>query len=301
MNNDFFLSDLRIVDNNEDLQKVKDNHPGLDEYYIASACIKERRTKFMKLWEGFKELADRHFLSQIKIDFHERSWEMYIGCLLKKIFSNVSSGNIGPDFIINQESDDELYIEAVACKHGDSADKVPELIPAASMYDISISDVPEDAMLLRLASSISYKAEKYKSFIQAKNKPYIIAVNKGALKHPDPEMPLILKCLFGFTFQCFKKINGELVYSGWQTRDFIVKNNGEQISMKFFEDKNNDFVSGIIYSPVDILNAPDEIGKDCVLIHNPNAKNPIRLDKFSILQQRIAKYSDNGLEVVLVK
>lgn len=301
MNNDLFQSDLPTVDNNEDLQKVKDAHPSLDEYYVASACIKERRNKFNKLWQCFELFADRHFLSQIKIDFHERSWEMYIGCLLKKIFLNISSGNSGPDFVINQGEDDEIYIEAVACRHGDSADKVQELILATRIEDISVHDIPENAMLLRLASSINYKAKKYKDFIQTKNKPYIIAVNKGALRHPDPEIPLILKCLFGFTCQCFKKINGELVYSGWQTRDFITKNNGEQISMKFFEDKNNDFVSGIIYSPIDILNAPDEIGNDCVLIHNPNAKNPVGIDKFSILQQQIAKYSDDGLKVEIVK
>src|SRR5680860_52308 len=110
MDNDLFQSDLPRVDNNEELQKIKDAHPKLDGYYVASACIGDRRNKFIKLWEGFKSLADRHFLSQIKIDFHERSWEMYIGCLLKKIFIiNVSSGNIGPDFVINQGSDDELY------------------------------------------------------------------------------------------------------------------------------------------------------------------------------------------------
>lgn len=301
MDNDLFQSDLPIVDNNEDLQKVKDTHPGFDEYYVASACIKERRTKFVKLWEGFKELADRHFLSQIKIDFHERSWEMYIGCLLKKIFPNISSGNSGPDFVINQGGDNEIYIEAVACKHGDSADKVPELIPATRIEDISVHDVPEDAMLLRLVSSISYKAEKYKSFIQEKNKPYIIAVNKGVLRHPDPGIPLIFKCLFGLGYQVIKKVSGELVDGGWNTRDFIIKSNGEQISMKFFEDKNNDFVSGIIYSPRDILNSPDEIGADCILVHNPNAKNPIGLDKFSILQQWVAEYSDDGLKVELVK
>lgn len=301
MNDELFDKDLLIIENSEELQKVKDDHPNFDGYYVASACIKERRNKFNKLWQCFKPFADRHFLSQIKIDFHERSWEMYIGCLLKKIFPNISSGNSGPDFVINQGEDDEIYIEAVACKHGDSADKVPELIPATNIDNISVQDVPEDAMLLRLASSISYKAEKYKSFIQNKNKPYIIAVNKGALRHPDPEIPLILKCLFGFGNQFFNRVNGELVYAGWNTRDFITKNNGEQISMKFFEDKNNDFVSGIIYSPENILNSPDNIGGDCVLVHNPNAKNPIGLDKFSILQQRIAKYSDSGLKVELVK
>lgn len=301
MNDELFDGDLPIINDNEELQKVKDDHSNFDGYYIASACIENRRNKFNKLWQCFKPFADRHFLSQIKIDFHERSWEMYIGCLLKKIFPNISSGNSGPDFVINQGEDDEIYIEAVACKHGDSADKVPELIPATRIEDISVHDVPEDAMLLRLVSSISYKAEKYKSFIQEKNKPYIIAVNKGALKHPDPEIPLILKCLFGLGNQFFKKVNGELVYGGWNTRDFITKNNGEQISMKFFENKNNDFVSGIIYSPGDILNSPDDIGADCVLVHNPNAKNPIGLDKFVILQQRVAKYSDDGLKVELVK
>lgn len=301
MDNDFFQSDLPIIDNNKDLQKVKDDNPGLDEYYIASACIKDRRVKFIKLWESFKELADRHFLSQIKIDFHERSWEMYLGCLLKKIFTNVSSGNSGPDFIINKGGANEIYIEAVACKHGDSIDKVPELIPATNIDDISVHDVPEDAMLLRLVSSISYKAKKYKSFIQSKNKPYIIAVNKGALRHPDPEIPLVLKCLFGFGHQFFKRIDGQLVYAGWDSREAINKNNGESISMKFFEDKNNNFVSGVIYSSENILNTPDDIGADCVLVHNPNAKNPLSINEFSLLQQRVAHYSDNGLNIEVVK
>lgn len=301
MNNSLFTDDLPIVKNNEELQKIKDMHPDKDEYYIASGCIRGRRDKFNKLWNIFKPLADRHFLSQIKINFHERSWEMYVGCLLKKTFTNVSSGDSGPDFIINKGGINEIYIESVACKHGDSPDKVPELIPASNIDDISVHDVPEDAMLLRLASSISYKAEKYKSFIQSKNKPYIIAVNKGALRHPDPEIPLVLKCLFGFGYQCFKRIDGELVYAGWNMRDVVSKSNGESISMKFFEDKNNDFVSAIIYSSENILNAPDEIGSDCVFIHNPNAKNPISLNEFSYLQQRVANYSDKGLSVNVVK
>lgn len=300
MDEELFEPDLPMINNNEELQKVKNNHPNFDEYYIASACIENRRNKFNKLWQCFKPFADRHFLSQVKIDFHERSFEMYIGCLLKKIFPNVSSGNSGPDFVINQGEDDEIYIEAVACKHGDSVDKVPELIPAANIEDISVQDVPEDSMLLRLASSISYKAEKYKSFILNKNKPYIIAVNKGALRHSDPEIPLVLKCLFGFGNQYFKRINGELVYAGWNARDAIVKNNGKPVSMKFFEDRNNDFVSGIIYSSENILNTPDNIGGDCVLVHNPNAKNPIELSIFSFLQQRVAKYSSDGLKVEVV-
>jgi hypothetical protein len=301
MNDSLFTDDLPLVKNNKELQKIKNLHPNLDEYYIASGCIRERREKFSKLWSAFEPLADRHFLSQIKIDFHERSWEMYIGCLLKKIHPNVSSENSGPDFVVNKGGVNEFYVEAVACKHGDSADKVPDLVPATKIDDISVHDVPEDAMLLRLINSISYKAKKYNRFIQTKNKPYIIAVNKGALKHPDPEIPLILKCLFGFGNQFFRKVNGELVYGGWNTRDFITKNNGEQISMKFFEDKNNDFVSGIIYSPVDILNTPDQIGEDCVLIHNPNAKFPISTNEFLCLQQRVAIYTDKGVEVKVVK
>jgi len=289
--------DLPLVNTNEELKKIKNAYPDYDSYFITSGCIKESREKFNNLWNQFKSLADKHFLSQVKKEFHERTWEMYVGCVLKKNFTDVSSENSGPDFILNKDKADEIFVEAVACKKGNSSDAVPDMIIAKKPEDITVQNVPHDEMLLRLSNSIIYKAEKYKDFIKTKNKPYIIAVNKGALKYSDPQIPLILKCLFGLGYEHFKKINGELVYNGWTRREFIEKNNGEKIPMIFFEKDENDFVSAIIYSSDNILNSPQNIGSDCILIHNPKAKFPINLKTFSFLQQWKAKYVEGQLEI----
>ena len=297
MQESLFTIELPIVNTDEELERIKNAHPDCDPYFIASGCIKERREKFNNLWSQFKFLADKHFLSQIKKEFHERTWEMYVGCVLKKNCTDVSSEDIGPDFILNKAKTDEIFVEAVACKKGNSADAVPNMIVAEKLEDITVHDVPHDEMLLRLSSSISYKASKYKDFIKAKNKPYIIAVNKGALEHPDPQIPLVLKCLFGLGYEHFKKINEQLVYNGWTRREFIEKSNGEKISMTFFEKDENDFVSAVIYSPDNILSSPQNIGSDCVLIHNPKAKFPIDIKTFSFLQQWRPEYIGDGLEI----
>jgi len=245
MQDSIFTIELPLVNTNEELKQIKKAHSDCDPYFIASGCIKERQEKFNNLWNQFKSLADKHFLSQVKKEFHERTWEMYVGCVLKKYFSDVLSEDNGPDFILNKGEVDEIFIEAVACKKGNSADAVPEMIVAERSEDIIVQDVPHDEMLLRLSSSITYKANKYEDFIKTQEKPYIIAVNKGALGHSDPQIPLVLKCLFGLGYENFKKIDGQLVYNGWTRREFIEKSNGEKISMIFFEKDENDFVSEI--------------------------------------------------------
>ena len=118
----------------------------------------------------------------------------------------VVASNSNNAIIEKNEQIDEIFIEAVACKKGDSADAVPDMVVAEKPEDITVQDVPHDEMLLRLSSSLFYKAKKYKDFINTKNKPYIIAVNKGALEHLDPQIPLVLKCLFGLGYEHFKKI-----------------------------------------------------------------------------------------------
>lgn len=305
MQESLFTIELPSVNTDEELEKIKSTCPDYDTYFIASGCIKERRKKFDNLWNQFKLLLDEHksriFLSKIKQkgQFHENTWEMYVGCVLKKYFSDVSTSpkDEGIDFILNKDKTDEIFIEAVACKKGDSADAVPKMIVAEKLEDITVQDVPHDEMLLRLSSSITYKADKYKDFIKAQNKSYIIAINKGALEYPDPQIPLVLKCLFGLGYEHFKKINEQLVYNGWNRREFIEKSNGEKIPMTFFEKDENDFVSAIIYSPDNILNAPQNIGSDCVLIHNPKARFPIDIKTFSFLQQWKPEYIGDGLEI----
>jgi len=305
MEESIFTVNLPFVNDPKDLENIKKLYSNYDSYFITSGCIKERQEKFDSLWNQFKTLLDKDkssiFLSKIKQkdQFHENTWEMYIGCILKKYFSDIStsSKDKGIDFILNRDKIDEIFIEAVACKKGDSKDAVPDMTIAEKSEDITVQNVPHDEMLLRLSNSITSKATRDKDFIKDRNKPYIIAVNKGALEHPDSQIPLILKCLLGLGYENYKNNNGQLIYNGWTRREFIKKINGEKISMIFFEKNENSFVSAIIYSPDNILNAPQNIGKDCVLIHNPKATIPINIKTFSFLQQWATKYTSNGLEI----
>ncbi len=82
MSETIFTIELPCVENNEELEKVKQRYRKYDPYFIASGCCKERREIFDKLWSNYKSYADSHFLSQIKTNFHQRSWEMYVGNVL---------------------------------------------------------------------------------------------------------------------------------------------------------------------------------------------------------------------------
>ncbi len=292
-----FTDDFLLVTTNEELQKVKEKYPDYDHYYIASGCIKERKDRFEKLWKQFKPLADRHFPSEIKKHFHQRTWEMYLGCVLLEAELDISSSNDGPDFIVNKSKGNEIFIEATACERGNTENAVPEMFIAEKPEKIIAQDVPHDEMLFRLKNSLGKKYEKYKDFIENEKKPYIIAVNKGELGHPDPQIPLILKCLFSFGYEHFKKVNDHLVYAGWTRRDYIERKDGEKVSMKFFEEECHDIVSAVIYSTETVLNHPEVIGSDCIIAHNPKAKFPIDLNTFSFLQQWKAEYKEGGLEI----
>lgn len=301
MQNTLFTDNFPLVSTDQELQQVIKKYPDYDPYYIVSGCIKERRDKFDQLWSIFKPLADENFLSDLKKHFHQRTWEMYLGGILKKKFDNVSSYNTGPDFVIDEGKENEIFIEAVACEKGTTEDAVPEMFVAEKPEEIRALEVPHDEMLLRLTNSLDKKYKKYKNFIENKKKPYIIAVNRGELEYLDPQIPLILKCLFSFGYEHFKikKVDNHLVYTyaGWTRRDYIEKKDGEKVPMKFFEEEYHNIISAVIYSTETVLNHPEVIGPNCIIAHNPKAKFPIDLDTFSFLQQQKAEYKESGLEI----
>ena len=300
MDDTIFTDKFSEVKTNEELNKIKDSYSNYDPYYIASGCIKERQEKFDKLWRVFKPLADKHFLLDIKKHFHQRTWEMYFGAMLIQNDFDVSSFDKGPDFILNKGKDEEIFIETVACEKGNSTDAVPEMFVAENPKDIRAVDVPHDEMLIRLANSLDSKYKKYKDFIKKENKPYVIAVNRGGLDHMD-DIPLILKCLFGIGYQHFKKVDDKLVYAGWTRRCFIEKKNKSKIPMTFFENKEHDIVSAVIYSDKTILSHLDKISSDCIIIHNPNPRLPVGFNIFSFLEQRKAEFNEDGIDIKKVK
>ena len=234
MQDSIFTDEFPEIKTDEELRKIKIKYPDYDSYYIASGCIKERREKFDRLWGIYQSFADKNFSSDIKKHFHQRTWEMYLGVVLIENNFDTSSFDHGPDLIINRNKTNEFFIEAVACERGNTKDAVPEMFIAKTPEEIIVVDVPEEEMLMRLTNSLGSKYKKYKDFIKNENNPYIIAVNKGELDYPDPQIPLILKCLFGIGFEHFKKVNGKLTYAGWTSRTNIEKKKRGKHPHEFF-------------------------------------------------------------------
>lgn len=297
MQNSLFIIELPLVNTDEELEKIKAVHSDCDPYFIASGCIKERREKFENLWEKFKPYADKHFKTQIKTNFHQRSWEMYMGNVLLAKKLSIKSENKGPDFIVS----DNIYIECVACTKGDpnKPDSVPKIHVAHNPNEIRVQDVPVDKMILRITQAIKDKSiDQYGNWKKKKwfekQTSFIIAINTGDLEHPQDYLgiPLIIKALFGLNFMQINQ-DGDKSFS-W--REDIKKGDSE-VPVKYFINGDFDFVSGILFSDKTVLNHPDDIGDDCVFVNNPFAQNPIDQNFVNLFDAWHAEQENNGIKL----
>ncbi len=298
MINSLFTIELPLIETTGELEQVQTLHKNYDPYFIASGCCKERRERFDKLWKNYEPYADAHFPSQVRINFHQRTWEMYIGNVLLSKQLNIKSQDEGPDFIIN----DSVYIECVAPTKGNPTkpDSVPEMFVAEIPEEIMVFDVPVDKMILRITQAIKNKAlnqyEKWKSKNWFSDKiPFIIAINTGDLQHvDDPTMPNVIKALFGFQFM---QINIKTGATNFSHRNTIEKSNNEHVPVNYFTNKDFPFVSGVIFSDKTVLNHPDDIGEDCIFVNNPFANNPVDKSLTSLFQNWGASRDKRGIHL----
>jgi hypothetical protein len=124
MSKSIFTDNFPIINskNNDELQKVIQANPEYDPYYIRSCCDKEVKEMFDYFWKIYQPFADRHFLADCKKHFHQRTWEMYSGVVFMENGLNISSSGKGPDFVINKDKENKIFIEATACEKGKSED-----------------------------------------------------------------------------------------------------------------------------------------------------------------------------------
>lgn len=298
MTDSLFITELPLVNSDKELEQIKVAYKDCDPYFIASGCIEERREKFNKLWRNYQPYADTHFLSQIKSNFHQRSWEMYVGNVLLEKMLSIKSQNEGPDFIMNNNA----YIECVAPTKGDPAkpDSVPENFIAKTPEEIQVQDVPVDKMILRITQSIKNKGlDQYENWKNKKwfnkNIPFIIAINTGDLGYvEDPNMPNVVKALFGFQFMQINIKTGTISFSH---RDKIEKTNSEPVPVNYFIDNKFHFISGVLFSDKTVLNHSENIGDDCLFVNNPFADNPINESFSNLFKSWFASKDDTGIHL----
>jgi type I restriction enzyme S subunit len=117
--------------------------------------------------------------------FTERTWEMYVACvLLKKEFPLVLKKERpkkkgGPDIQI-KVGKNNIWIESVVAERGTEHDAVPEVI-----HDTHCDDWPEEQILLRATNALATKFKQHKKHLEKNivgvNDIYIVAVNFGGI------------------------------------------------------------------------------------------------------------------------
>lgn len=278
-----FDENLGKASNRDELSVLKQKYHKYDPIYVAVSTMASRpefREFLENIWKQYELYADTNFIQEIKKRFGQRSWELYLGStLLNRGQKLKKHSKTGPDIKINSELGD-IWIEAISVEKGGGNDKVPEVENGVWV------DVPEEKMLLRLSSGLMEKYRKYETYIRNKvinpNDPFVIAIDRSSLEHVDPQVPLILKCLFAIGHQVlYLKSNKPAIQpvgSTWSARDKINKINGSNVEMLMFRDRTYEGISAVIYADKDIINSPrdlDKIGNNLIIVYNPFAKNPL--------------------------
>lgn len=285
-----FTDDFPDVQTEEELRNEIKKYPHYDSYYVASGSIPERREKFDLMWEIFAPHADRHFLSEVKKQFHNRTWEMFVGNILASQEISFTTNNEGPDFLI-ERAGRKIWIECVTCSSGEGEDKVPPMLYGA------VRSVPHVEMCIRIANALDDKFKQYQKDIEkglvGHDDSYIIAVNSGMLPFPDGVIPLILNCVFAIGYPTITfPIDGGPSKSGWSTIKAFNKKNGSPVPMDFFIRGEHAGISAVLYSGKTVLNHSVDNPGEIALIDNFIARNPLSEQDFSFFKRY--RFDSNG-------
>lgn len=166
-------------------------------YEATDEPYKEVREHCEDLWCDYAQYADAHFLHEFPRNFHQRWFEMYLTISLLRSGIDVCCPKPGPDIQVNLNGQ-RVYIEAVCATSGEPnrPDSVPDL-PAGRA-----AAVPTDNYVLRVLSSLRYKADKIEKYLEkgfmSEQDLVVIAINIRAVNWLWADMDDVMKrALYG--------------------------------------------------------------------------------------------------------
>lgn len=263
-------------------QDIEPNDPTLKRLFF-NPRFREDFQFLESIWAFYEPYADANFLVEIRNQFHARFWEMYLAYTLSKLGFRLIpvKSQKGPDICISPDGN-VVWIEAIAPSRGTGNDAVPQ--PNLSGPN-ECSRVPEEKIILRYASAISAKFQKYVTYLDdglvKENEPFIIAVNGREIPYSlfEDEVHYIVQSVLPIgplttilDANTYQTIRDERAY-----RPAIVKQNRASVSTRIFLDSDYSGISGVLFSNVAVVDRPSIVGSDFVFVHNPLARNPVPL------------------------
>lgn len=245
--------------------------------------FEKERHLLEELWTKYEPCADDQFVIEIRNQFHQRYWEMYLACSLMEQGHHLVPKRVkkGPDICI-RENKVKVWIEAIAPNAGTGPDTIQMKKLEPGVPECSI--VQDEKIILRYCSAIKEKHEKYHAYLSDKtiisDEPFLIAINgrRVPLSYLDDEVPNIIKAVlpFGNHEVLIDENSTKIINERYGFRGEIEKINKVKVSTQYFFDPCSSGISGILFSNSDVLNHPQIIGADLIFIHNPMAINSIK-------------------------
>lgn len=290
-------------------QRFPGNHPPMVAVreYLVNAC-KELTAR---------GLADPTFTQELVSGSDQKFWARISEALIAqhlhdKTFGVRNTKGAGPDFLV-MDGTKKVWIEVVCPEAIDVPTQWLDLKPGEA------GDFPHEKILLRWMSAIKVKAEALlgnsdgtkvgylKAGLVSSSDAYIIAVNGCQLRN-GPFSALMGISQFPFAAEAVFPIGPyqvgidtqtlELVERGYQYRPSVLNKNGASVPAHIFLDPHLSPISAIW--AVD-LNGGSAIGNSepMVVIHNPNASNPLPLGFLPADDEYVALCEGDGLSYTL--
>jgi hypothetical protein len=230
------------------------------------------------LWKRYAPYADRHFLEEIRIQFHPRFWEMYLAVtFLEHGYKLHRHKDAGPEFGIDID-EKRYWFDAIAPTAGAGADAVPD-----EFQKNRAGTVPQEQIILRYTSALATKREKWQKDLKSgrvsESDGYIVAINDRSIPWAwmGAEMPYIVKALYGLgnIEVVFDRSTLKIIESRHQHRPTIAKVRGTAISSQPFAARESPEVSAVLYGFVNAANYPLQLGENFMILHNDEPNVPL--------------------------
>ncbi len=227
------------------------------------------------LWGDFAPHADKNFLNQFQLHFHQRWFEMYLTVSFLRAGFDVILHKHGPDVLLNLFGQ-RVWIEAVCATPGQEghADSVPPI-----NFE-SVEPVPIEGYVKRICSSLREKEQKFKQYIEdgivSRGDLAAIAINIRDVPflyaHMDDTMKRSLYGV-GDPVVTMDKESKKLVSTDHQTIQTIRKSSGAPIGVQPFVDESMPHISSVLVSSANAVGRPPRLGDDYILYPNLTCTN----------------------------
>jgi len=271
------------------------SHGYVNLYSAATDEHRKIREHCEYLWKLYKPYADKNFLPEFVLHFHERWFEMYLGaCLLTRGVALRPCKLPGPD-LQAQVDGRRVWIEAICPSAGEPGK--PDTVKRGDGL------TPWNLIALRIRGAIEDKNRKYDGYlaqhIVGADDRLLIAVNISAIPYArDDAERYVFRALFGmgelvitFDLRTMRPVE----HSNRQLVSIDKLATGTPIGVQPFIDGSMPAIAGAIVScDVSASTALLELPPALTMYPNPTAAKPWRAGTLPIPQEWTFQPNDEG-------